>query len=281
MENRNTEGGNDENLDFDTNNLSNENNINTNINDSKNNIQNDVNINDVGSSIENENLIERDIEIIEGEQSVDNTLDNIDNNETANKKKNSIAREILEWVLVIVAALVISMFIKAFIFSTYKVNMVSMENTLHEGHNVIVYKTGYFFNEPEHGDIIVFMHEEGKIKNFIKYLPIRNPGEVDYIKRVIGLPGDQIDIREDGFVYRKSAGDSDFVKLEEPYAKTLTDSKGMQVPFTVPEGQLFVMGDNRQQSLDSRQIGTIDIDTVIGKAVLRIWPISEFGGLYD
>ena len=221
------------------------------------------------------------MEINEVEQSAENTIDNIDNKGITVKKKNSVGREILEWVMVIIAALLISMFIKAFIFSTYKVNMVSMEDTLYEGHNVIVYKTGYFFNEPKHGDIIVFMHEEGKIKNFIKYLPIRNPGEVDYIKRVIGLPGDQIDIREDGFVYRKSEGDSDFVKLDEPYTKNPTEAKGMQLPLTVPEGQLFVMGDNRQQSLDSRQIGTIDIDAVIGKAVFRIWPFSEFGGLYD
>lgn len=261
MENRNNEGGNNEELVFDNNNLGNE-------------IEND-NVKDVDNSIQN------DAEINEVEHNAENTVDNIDNKDTIVKKKNSVGREILEWVMVIIAALLISMVIKAFIFSTYKVNMVSMENTLYEGHNVIVYKTGYFFNEPEHGDIIVFMHEEGKIKNFIKYLPIRNPGEVDYIKRVIGLPGDQIDIRDDGYVYRKSEGDSDFVKLEEPYTKTLTESKGMQLPFTVPEGQLFAMGDNRQQSLDSRQIGTIDIDTVIGKAVFRIWPFSEFGGLYD
>lgn len=205
----------------------------------------------------------------------------VDQNDTKPevKKKNSVGREIFEWIMVIVAALLISMVIKAFIFSTYKVNMVSMENTLFEGHNVIVYKTGYFFNVPKHGDIIVFMHEEGQFKSLFKYLPIKNPGEVDYIKRVIGLPGDQIDIREDGYVYRKAVGESEFVKLEEPYAKGLTDSHGMQLPFTVPEDKLFVMGDNRQQSLDSRQIGPIDIDAVIGKAILRIWPFKEFGSL--
>ncbi|QNU65357.1 signal peptidase I [Ruminiclostridium herbifermentans] len=279
MENRNNENGNDENLDIDINNIGNENKNDTNINDIDNNNQDGTTDNDIQKHIDSS--ISNESEISEADQNDENTTDNIDNKETIVKKKNSIGREIFEWVMVIVAALVISMFIKAFIFSTYKVNMVSMENTLFEGHNVIVYKTGYFFNEPDHGDIIVFMHEEGKIKNFFKYLPIRNPGEVDYIKRVIGLPGDQIDIREDGFVYRKSEGDSDFVKLEEPYVKSLTDTKGMQLPFTVPEGQLFVMGDNRQQSLDSRQIGTIDMDTVIGKAVLRIWPLSEFGGLYD
>lgn len=198
---------------------------------------------------------------------------------TKAKKKNSVAREIFEWCMVIVAALVISMVIKAFIFSTYKVNMVSMENTLFEGHNVIVYKTGYFFSQPKHNDIIVFMHEEGEYKNIFKYLPVKNPGEVDYIKRVIGLPGDQIDIRE-GAVYRKSVGESEFTKLEEPYAKGLTEQKSMQLPYTVPENKLFVMGDNREQSLDSREIGPIDTNAVIGKAVLRIWPFSEFGGLY-
>ena len=216
-----------------------------------------------------------------GNNVTSNVNDNKENTkiDTKNKKKNSVGREIFEWILVIVAALLISMIIKAFIFSTYKVNMVSMQNTLFEGHNVIVYKTGYFFNNPKHGDIIVFMHEEGQFKSLFKYLPVRNPGEVDYIKRVIGLPGDQIDIREDGYVYRKSVGDSDFKKLEETYVKGLTDSKGMQLPFTVPEEKLFVMGDNRAESLDSRLIGPIDIDAVIGKAVLRIWPFTEFGGL--
>lgn len=202
----------------------------------------------------------------------------VSENDNKGKKKNSVGREIFEWVMVIVAALIISMVIKAFIFSTYKVNMVSMENTLFEGHNVIVYKTGYYFNNPKHGDIIVFMHEEGKFKGLFKYLPIRNPGEVDYIKRVIGLPGDQIDIH-DGHVYRKTPTDSEFKQLDEPYTKTPTDAKGMQVPFTVPEGKIFAMGDNRDQSLDSRQIGPIDIDAVIGRAVLRIWPFDKFGGL--
>ncbi len=196
------------------------------------------------------------------------------------KKKNSPAREVFEWFLVVVAAILISMLIKAFIFSTYKVDQVSMENTLIAGHNVIVYKTGYFFDEPEHGDIIVFMHEEGQFKSIFKYLPIKNPGEVDYIKRVIGLPGDQIDIRE-GYVYRKNAGEANFTKLEEPYIKLqgATESHGMELPFTVPEDKIFVMGDNREKSMDSRQIGPVDMDTVIGKAVLRIWPFSKFGGL--
>ncbi|MHB8066186.1 MAG: signal peptidase I [Ruminiclostridium sp.] len=221
------------------------------------------------------------VEINNNNNSISNVNENKNNEkmEMKSKKKNSVGREVFEWVLVIVVALLISMIIKAFIFSTYKVNMVSMENTLFEGHNVIVYKTGYFFNTPKHGDIIVFMHDEGQFKSLFKYLPVRNPGEVDYIKRVIGLPGDQIDIREDGSVYRKSVGDTDFKKLDEPYAKGITTSKGMQLPFTVPEDKLFVMGDNREESLDSREIGPIDIEAVIGKAVLRIWPFSKFGEL--
>ena len=196
------------------------------------------------------------------------------------KKKNSIGKEIFEWVLVIVVALVISMLIKAFVFSTYKVTMNSMEDTLHDGQHVIVYKTGYMVGEPKRGDIIVFVHEEGKFEGVLKYLPIANPGEVDYIKRVIGLPGDVIDIK-DGKVLRKNAGESEFIELDEPYIKDQsTDSNGMKLPYTVEENKLFVMGDNRLQSLDSRKIGTIDRDKVVGKAVFRIWPFSEFGGVY-
>ncbi len=196
------------------------------------------------------------------------------------KKKNSIGKEIFEWVLVIVAALVISMLIKAFVFSTYKVTMNSMENTLQDGQHVIVYKTGYMIGEPKRGDIIVFVHEEGKFEGVLKYLPIANPGEVDYIKRVIGLPGDVIDI-QDGKVLRKNAGETEFIELDEPYIKDqMTESNGMKLPYTVEENKLFVMGDNRLQSLDSRKIGTIDRDKVVGKAVFRIWPFSEFGGVY-
>ena len=196
------------------------------------------------------------------------------------KKKNSIGKEIFEWVLVIVAALVISMLIKALVFSTYKVTMNSMENTLQDGQHVIVYKTGYMIGEPKRGDIIVFVHEEGKFEGVLKYLPIANPGEVDYIKRVIGLPGDVIDI-QDGKVLRKNAGETEFIELDEPYIKDqMTESNGMKLPYTVEENKLFVMGDNRLQSLDSRKIGTIDRDKVVGKAVFRIWPFSEFGGVY-
>jgi len=245
---------------------------------------NEEDLNVEGANVKNNNVEISNVKNHENNEN--NDIYNVNENksskliDTKSKKKNSVGREVFEWVMVIVAALLISMLIKAFIFSTYQVNMVSMENTLFEGHNVIVYKTNYFFNAPKHGEIIVFMHEEGQFKSLFKYLPVRNPGEVDYIKRVIGLPGDQIDIREDGYVYRKSAGDNDFKKLDEAYTKGLTDTHGMQLPFTVPEGKLFVMGDNREQSLDSRQIGPIDIDAVIGKAVLRIWPLSQFGGLY-
>jgi signal peptidase I len=255
-------------------NYNNENNeeiLNTENNNVENNIEDNIEDN-------NENIVDNiDTESIENTDDIENKDEKTENKKL--KKKNSIGREIFEWLMVIVAALIISMVIKAFIFSTYKVDMISMENTLYDGQNVIVYKTGYFFNEPKHGDIIVFMHEQGQFKSIFKYLPIKNPGEVDYIKRVIGLPGDQIDIKEDGFVYRKSAGDKDFVKLEEPYTTSLTNSKGIKLPLTVPEGKLFVMGDNREFSMDSRDFGTIDIDSVIGRAVLRIWPFSDFGGL--
>ncbi len=241
--------------------------------------------------MENQNIDDKDqLNMDDNEQlDLDKNISEINSEDSENnevveeeagnaKKKTSLGREIFEWFLVIVAALVISMVIKALVFSTYKVNMVSMENTLFEGHNVIVYKTGYFFSQPKHGQIIVFTHEEGQFKGLLKYLPIANPGEVDYIKRVIGVPGDEIDIK-DGYVWRKSSGDKDFVKLDEPYAKGLTDSHGMQLPYKVPEDKLFVMGDNREQSLDSRQIGPVDIDSVIGHAVVRIWPLSKFGGL--
>jgi signal peptidase I len=101
--------------------------------------------------------------------------------------------------------------------------------------------------------------------------PFPDPDEVDYIKRVIAIPGDRIDIRE-GMVSINGK------KLTEPYVKGgVTDNKGMAFPRTVPSGKLFVMGDNRQVSRDSREIGYIDIKKIRGRAVFSIWPLDRFG----
>lgn len=186
------------------------------------------------------------------------------------KKAGNPFKEIAEWIATIVFALLVAMLIKGFLFVPIEVKMVSMQDTLFEGQRLIVYKLGYFFDPPKRGDIVIFEHQEGMFRGWLKYLPLPNPQEIDYIKRVIALPGDEIDVR-DSRIYINGK------EYPEPYAKGYTDTMGMELPVTVPENKIFVMGDNREHSSDSRQLGFIDLDKVRGKAVFRIWPLNVAG----
>ena len=174
-----------------------------------------------------------------------------------------LSEEMKEWIkdigLSVVCAMLILTFLKPIIVKQH-----SMENTLHQNDYLFVSRQAYrLFGEPERGDIIVFSSEmtteTGKNKNLIK--------------RIIGLPGDTVSIF-DGVTYINGEA------LDEPYTKdgyTLGDMDAV----TVPEGMLFVMGDNRQNSADSRSalVGMVDQKTVMGKEVFRLFPFSRIGGL--
>jgi signal peptidase I len=134
-----------------------------------------------------------------------------------------------------------------------RVDGASMEPSLFSGEYVIVSKLSYRLGRPQRGDIIVF------------HFP-RDPKE-EYIKRVIGLPGDQVVI-SDGFVYVNGQ------RLDEVYLRAKPNYSGN---WTVPEGQLFVLGDNRNNSSDSHNWGTVPMDYVVGKAVLVYWPPPAWG----
>lgn len=197
------------------------------------------------------------------------------------EKKESVnfAKEIFQWVEAILVSVIIALLIRGFIFEPVLVQGDSMNNTLSSDERLIVYKLGYYFSEPQRGDIIVLQYQKGAVEYipFLKnvtFLKKMLPGinEVDFIKRVIALPGDVVDIK-DGYVYINNE------KLEEPYAKGYTDSYDLKVPFVVGEGEVFVLGDNRQNSRDSRQIGMIKYDRIKGKAVFRIWPFNSMGVL--
>lgn len=188
------------------------------------------------------------------------------NFKASSENKNSLLKEALQWVLAIVIAVLLALFIRGFVFEQALVVGDSMQDTLHDGQRLIVYKTGYFFNPPERGDIIILKYHEGTFK----YLPFPDPNEIDYIKRVIGVPGDVIDIKN-GSVYVNGK------KLDEPYAKGTTEKYGMDFPIRIPPDKVFVLGDNRENSSDSRQIGLIDFNRIRGKAVFRIYPFNKFG----
>ncbi len=167
-------------------------------------------------------------------------------------------KESWEWLKAIVIALILAFVIRHFLFAPVIVDGESMIPTLEHSDRMIVNKISYSFGEPERFDIIVFHAPAGK----------------DYIKRVIGLPGDTIEFKNDILYVNGEA-------VEEPYLDELKQSyNGERLTrdfsvITVPENELFVLGDNRGRSKDSRDIGTIHIDEVIGKANVVFWPVSN------
>jgi signal peptidase I len=174
------------------------------------------------------------------------------------QRKNWL-KEIREWFISLTVAVFVAMLFQTYVYAQSEVHNVSMQNTLVEGQRLIEDKWSYRFHEPERGDIVIINGPESELR---------------LIKRVIGLPGDVLDIRE-GDVYVNG------VMLKEPYVKGQTNAGSVDMPFTIQPGRLFVMGDNRENSMDSRSLGPIARTSIEGRAVFRIWPIPKFGPLSE
>jgi len=195
--------------------------------------------------------------------------------------KNKFLKEVLQWVEAIAIAVVLAILIRGFLFEPVIIEGTSMLNTLEDKDRVILNKITLAFNEPEPGDIVVieieppyfnvltFLNDNALAKRLLPTLT-----GADYIKRVIAIEGDVVDIIE-GYVYVNGE------KVDEPYIKEdgITRQMITAMPYTVEEGKLFVMGDNRGASRDSRTIGTIDEEQIIGIAGYRIWPINKLGNV--
>jgi signal peptidase I len=178
------------------------------------------------------------------------------------KEKN----EIFEWVKALVIAILLAAIIRYFLFAPILVDGLSMMPTLKDQDRMVVNKIAYKIGEPERFDIVVFHATEEK----------------DYIKRVIGLPGDTIEYKDDTLYVNGTAYEEPYL---DDYKKQVIDGP-LTEPFTleeitgeatVPEGEVFVMGDNRRYSKDSRHIGTVKISEILGKTSLVYWPIEDFG----
>lgn len=186
----------------------------------------------------------------------------------------SPARLGLEIVLLVLLAAFIAFLLKTFIAQAFYIPSVSMVPQLQVNDRVVVSKLAYLAHDPRRGDIVVFDDPTGAsggspglIGKILEGVGVKQPSTDEYIKRVIALPGEQVQGR-DGRVYVNGQ------LVEEPYLPvgTITSAFG---PVTVPEGRLWVMGDNRNNSTDSRGFGTIDVETVVGRAVLKVWPIPD------
>ncbi len=176
---------------------------------------------------------------------------------------------LLEIVETLVLTLVIFFVIQTFVAQPYQVKQQSMERTLEPGEYVLVDKLTPRIDTYKRGDIVVFHPPEDWVQ----------PDNTPFIKRVIGVGGDSIEVREDGQVYVND------VAIPEPYLfagvdggePEPTDADPDQNDWTVPEGELFLMGDHRSNSADSRAFGSVPVDNVIGRAWLRYWPAETFG----
>ena len=171
----------------------------------------------------------------------------------------------MEWTKALLIAVALAAFIRYFLLAPIVVDGTSMLPTLKDQDKMIVNKLGYMIGEPERFDIIVF----------------HAPDNRDYIKRVIGLPGDQVSYKNDILYVNGKALEEAYLQenkqqfmdgpLTEPF--TLTDiPEGAE---TVPKGHLFVMGDNRRNSRDSRDIGFVPLEEVVGKTNIVFWPLER------
>jgi signal peptidase I len=177
------------------------------------------------------------------------------------KKKN----ELWEWFKALIIAVLLAAIIRYFLFAPIVVDGESMMPTLHDQDRMIVNKLSYKIGEPERFDIIVFHAPENK----------------DYIKRVIGLPGDTIEYKNDTLYVNGKAYEEEYLDkykqqvIDGPLTNSFTLEETPVHSKVVPEGHLFVMGDNRRASKDSRHIGAVPMEKVLGKTSLIYWPVED------
>ncbi len=176
------------------------------------------------------------------------------------EKKRSKLSIVAELILYVVLVILCVFWVPEHVVQRTVVKGESMENTLHNEESLLVNKLRYKFGDPKRYDIVVFY-------------PYGRDYEEYYVKRVYGLPGETIQIKENDIYINNE-------KIEDAYAKNAMDDPGIAAePITLGEDEYFVLGDNRMVSLDSRDpdLGPVKKENIAGHVVLRIWPLSKFG----
>ncbi len=203
---------------------------------------------------------------------------------TKYENKNNFFKEISEWLSTIVITVLVALFITSNIVSTTQIKEQSMEPSFKENDKVIIYKLGYYFNGPKRGDVIIlnknpiekglFINMINEGKDIIENIKYRFTGIIEkknLIKRVVAIPGDKVYIK-DGLVYINGEVESGYNFQGKTYS--ISD---MNYPIEIPNDKVFVLGDNRENSLDSRSIGLINYSQIKGKALVRFWPVNRIG----
>ena len=189
-----------------------------------------------------------------------------------------------ETVVLVALAVLLAVVFKTFLVAAFYIPSGSMESTLNISDRVLVEKVSYRFGDVERGDVVVFVHDDpgfetsgpsnpvaGFFSSLGQAIGVVPPSDRDFIKRVVGLPGDTINCREGG-LYRNGE------PVPEPYLNPGTKTQSC-TQTTVGPGELYVMGDNRSNSQDSRVFGPIKRSDVVGRAFVRIWPLNHTGWL--
>jgi signal peptidase I len=198
--------------------------------------------------------------ILDGEV-VDDDEDDDDTAEQAAKRRH---RALFDWAVVIVVALLVAFLVRTFVLAHFVVDGTSMFSTLHDDDRVFVNKLSYRLHDPNRGDVVVLHQDAGEGRGI---------SDRDLIKRVVALPGETIEVRSCRVLI-------DGQQLEEPYLDpevvTPGNCGGDLAPVTIPEEHVFVMGDNRGGSQDSRALGPIEEDDLVGRAFVVFWPQSHW-----
>lgn len=174
-------------------------------------------------------------------------------------KENNFIKSSLEYVKELVLIVLVALLFTIFIISHNKIPTASMVSTINEGDHVLTNMLPYYYRDPQYGEIVVFRH-----------------GTESWVKRVIGLPGDEIDIR-DGQVYRNGELLDESAYLDEGVTSEPFGMDPIDFPYTVPEDSYFLMGDNRFVSQDCRYLGAIPRSDIYGKAWIKIYPFNQIG----
>ncbi len=174
----------------------------------------------------------------------------------------------------------IAVLIKTFLVQPFWIPSESMLPTIQVNDRVMVNKLAYDLGEPTRGSIVVFRDPrealvdesipEAVIRSVLEAVGVRTRGREDLIKRVVGLPGEEVEIKDNHVMING-------VPLSEPYLPDVFMAD--EGPFEVGPDEVFVMGDNRNASFDSRRFGPVPYDDLVGEAFVTIWPLSHFGGL--
>ena len=192
--------------------------------------------------------------MMETEKDIRDEKEPLPEEDAAQEKEKKAARrkEILEWVRTFIFAIAIAILIRTFVFEMVSVHQSSMYPTLKDGENVGIFKLAYTVSPPDRGDIVIIKVSEEK----------------NYVKRVIALPGEKIEIADSTVYIDGEPLDEEYLPEELVY-----DDYG---PIVIPEGCFFAMGDNRPTSIDSRALGCFDEEDLIGKVIIRFVPFRLF-----